>query len=148
MYEKKRYNQMVFYWESCESGSMFNHLNKSINVFAESAANTHESSYAWYWDEGLRTFLGDLYSVNWMESKRQYVNSWLNLGSLQYRDVSCLRWLTWQNEARGRKHLEDQIGGWKPESRPEQCLSRASHCHVSQLRRLTFIISYSTLYAG
>mgnify|MGYP001791609351 CR=1 len=39
-----------------------------IAVYATTAANGHESSYACYWDEKRQTFLGDLYSVKWMEN--------------------------------------------------------------------------------
>lgn len=38
-----------------------------ILVFATTAANSEESSYACYYDDKLGTYLGDLYSVNWME---------------------------------------------------------------------------------
>ena len=39
----------------------------SILVFATTAANGRESSYACYWDKKRRTYLGDVYSVKWME---------------------------------------------------------------------------------
>ncbi|XP_030070292.1 legumain [Microcaecilia unicolor] len=67
MYQHKRYNKMVFYIEACESGSMMNHLPDNINVYSTTAANPHESSYACYYDEKRDTYLGDLYSVTWME---------------------------------------------------------------------------------
>ncbi|XP_039596891.1 legumain [Polypterus senegalus] len=67
MYEHKKYKKMVFYIEACESGSMMNHLANNINVYATTAANPHESSYACYYDEKRDTYLGDWYSVNWME---------------------------------------------------------------------------------
>jgi legumain len=68
MHENKQYKQMVFYVEACESGSMFAHLLASnINVFATTAANPDESSYACYYDEKRETYLGDVYSVMWME---------------------------------------------------------------------------------
>ena len=58
----------MFYVEACESGSMFDKLlPKNINVYATTAANSEESSYACYYDDNLQTYLGDLYSVNWME---------------------------------------------------------------------------------
>ena len=38
-----------------------------IAVFATTAANGRESSYACYWDSKRRTYLGDVYSVKWME---------------------------------------------------------------------------------
>lgn len=67
MYEHKMYQKMVFYIEACESGSMMRHLPADINVYATTAANPTESSYACYYDEKRSTYLGDWYSVNWME---------------------------------------------------------------------------------
>lgn len=61
------YQKMVFYIEACESGSMMRHLPSDINVYATTAANPTESSYACYYDEKRSTYLGDWYSVNWME---------------------------------------------------------------------------------
>ncbi|XP_062945542.1 legumain [Cynocephalus volans] len=67
MYKHRMYQKMVFYIEACESGSMMNHLPDNINVYATTAANPSESSYACYYDEERNTYLGDWYSVNWME---------------------------------------------------------------------------------
>ena len=36
-------------------------------VYATTASDAVESSYATYWDPLLQTYLGDVYSVNWME---------------------------------------------------------------------------------
>lgn len=36
-------------------------------MYATTAANGDESSYACYYDDQRETYLGDLYSVNWME---------------------------------------------------------------------------------
>ena len=59
---------MVIYIEACESGSMVEDLlPDDINVYATTASNAKESSYACYFDTKRRTYLGDLYSVNWME---------------------------------------------------------------------------------
>lgn len=41
--------------------------NMYFSVYATTAANSHESSYACYYDEKRDTYLGDWYSVNWME---------------------------------------------------------------------------------
>uniref|UniRef100_A0A5S6R4Q7 legumain n=1 Tax=Trichuris muris TaxID=70415 RepID=A0A5S6R4Q7_TRIMR len=69
MYERKRYGKMLIYVEACESGSMFHHtLPSDIEIFATTAANGHESSYACFYDKTLDTYLGDCYSVNWMEN--------------------------------------------------------------------------------
>ncbi|KAF7710754.1 hypothetical protein HF521_009626 [Silurus meridionalis] len=67
MRKNKKYKKMVFYIEACESGSMMKPLPNNIDVYSTTASNPHESSYACYFDETRNTYLGDLYSVNWME---------------------------------------------------------------------------------
>ncbi|XP_042145033.1 legumain-like [Ixodes scapularis] len=68
MHEQKAFGKLVFYPEACYSGSMFeNLLPDDINVYATTAANSDEKSYACYWDDSRKTFLGNLYSVNWMK---------------------------------------------------------------------------------
>lgn len=64
---KKKFKKMVLYIEACESGSMFENFPNNIEIFATTAANGEESSYACYYDDLRQTYLGDLYSVNWME---------------------------------------------------------------------------------
>ncbi|XP_051886244.1 legumain [Pristis pectinata] len=71
MHKHKKYAKMVFYIEACESGSMMVDLPEDINVFATTAANPEESSYACYYDELRQTYLGDVYSVVWMEDSDQ-----------------------------------------------------------------------------
>ncbi|KAL1435454.1 hypothetical protein MTO96_000129 [Rhipicephalus appendiculatus] len=60
---------MVIYVEACESGSMFADglLPNNVSVYATTAADPDESSYACYWDPIRQTYLGDVYSVKWME---------------------------------------------------------------------------------
>ncbi|XP_013404249.1 legumain-like [Lingula anatina] len=68
MYDKKKFAKMVLYIEACESGSMVaNLLPKNINVYATTASNPKESSYACFYDKERETYLGDVYSVKWME---------------------------------------------------------------------------------
>ena len=75
MHTTGMYGELVFYLEACESGSMFKNLPKNINIYATSAANAVESSWAAYCGSDARingkninSCLGDLYSVNWMEN--------------------------------------------------------------------------------
>ncbi|CAF3764313.1 unnamed protein product [Adineta steineri] len=69
MYNGKKYKQMAIYIEACESGSMLeNILPNNINIYATTASNAEESSYACYLDDKLATYLGDCYSVAWMEN--------------------------------------------------------------------------------
>ena len=80
MHDTKMYKEMVLYIEACESGSMFDKtLKDDINVYAVTAANAHESSWGTYCPpqdkvrgKSLRTCLGDLFSVNWMENADAY----------------------------------------------------------------------------
>ncbi|KAH7962126.1 hypothetical protein HPB52_014532 [Rhipicephalus sanguineus] len=68
MNKQKKFAKMTIYIEACESGSMFDGLlPENVNVYATTAANPDESSYACYWDDKRQTYLGDVYSVNWME---------------------------------------------------------------------------------
>jgi legumain len=68
MHSQNKYKQMVIYIEACESGSMVeNILPNNINVYATTASNAEESSYACYYDAKRQTYLGDVYSVVWME---------------------------------------------------------------------------------
>lgn len=69
MYENKKFSKLVFYLEACESGSMFyKKLKNNIDIYATTAANPYESSYACYYDKKRQTYLGDVYSVKWMEN--------------------------------------------------------------------------------
>ncbi|KAK2156796.1 hypothetical protein NP493_1940g00004 [Ridgeia piscesae] len=73
MYREKRYKQMVFYVEACESGSMFGiYFPKNINVYATTAAGEAEASFAIYYSNKYHTYLGDVYSVKWMEDSDAY----------------------------------------------------------------------------
>jgi len=62
------YKQLVFYLEACESGSMFSGLlPANVNIYATTASTPDQSSYACYWDPVRQAYLGDEYSVRWME---------------------------------------------------------------------------------
>jgi len=68
MFHHKLYAKLVFYIEACESGSMFKGLlDPKLNVFATTASNATTSSYACYYDPLRKTFLGDVYSIKWLE---------------------------------------------------------------------------------
>lgn len=69
------FGEMVFYLEACESGSMFPSLTSDQNVYAVTASNATQSSYAAYCGRpydvvdgvSIGSCLGDEFSVNWME---------------------------------------------------------------------------------
>jgi legumain len=76
MHSKKLYKRLVFYLEACESGSMFEgKLPKDTEIYATTAANPSESSWATYCSpddkingKSVGSCLGDEYSVNWLEN--------------------------------------------------------------------------------
>jgi len=76
MHSKKMYKKLVFYMEACESGSMFEGLLPTdMNIYVTTASNAKESSWGTYCPPDdkvngveLKSCLGDLYSVNWMEN--------------------------------------------------------------------------------
>jgi len=76
MHSEGKYKQMAFYLEACDSGSMFKKLPKGLNIYATTASNAKESSWATYCapkhdlvgGKHTGTCLADLYSANWMEN--------------------------------------------------------------------------------
>ncbi len=75
MHKEKKYKELVFYLESCQSGSMFHDLPPDINVFATTSAKCYQPSFACYWDHVIFAYLGDVYSVKWLEdSDRENLN--------------------------------------------------------------------------
>nr|GEZ39979.1 vacuolar-processing enzyme-like [Tanacetum cinerariifolium] len=69
------YKSLVFYLESCESGSIFEGLLPlGLNIYATTASGPREDSWSTYCPEDYPsippeydTCLGDLYSISWME---------------------------------------------------------------------------------
>jgi len=76
MHSKNMYKKLVFYLETCESGSMFQGMT-TPNVYALSASNPTESSWGYYCSsstggssvngKSIGSCLGDLFSIAWME---------------------------------------------------------------------------------
>ncbi|KAL1130442.1 hypothetical protein AAG570_011690 [Ranatra chinensis] len=67
MASRSQFSKMILYIEACFSGSMFDDLlDDDLNIFALTAADPHESSYACYYDAKRQTYLGDVFSVNWL----------------------------------------------------------------------------------
>ncbi|KAH9371506.1 hypothetical protein HPB48_017495 [Haemaphysalis longicornis] len=72
MHEQKKYHKIIFFIEACFSGSMFESLlPNNISAYVMTAAHAHEVSWACYYDEYRDAWLGDSFSVNWMEDADQ-----------------------------------------------------------------------------
>ncbi|CAN1299017.1 Vacuolar-processing enzyme [Linum perenne] len=69
------YKSMVIYLEACDAGSMFDGmLPNDTNIYAMTASNPSENSYAFYCPDDdpspppdYNTCLGDLFSISWLE---------------------------------------------------------------------------------
>jgi len=73
MSDRKMFNKLTMYLETCESGSMFEDMNIP-GIYALSASNPTESSWGSYCGseanvngKSINSCLGDLFSVSWME---------------------------------------------------------------------------------
>lgn len=95
MHKTKMYKELVFYLEACFSGSMFEDLPTNLNIYATTAANNRQSSYAEFCPpledvvEGqhIGTCLGDEYSSQWMKHTEQQTNpNQINLHE-QYSEI-------------------------------------------------------------
>ena len=88
MHNQKRYGQMLWYVEACFSGSMFESLPADMNITAHTAANSEESSYACVFDDDIGVYLGDCWSLNWMNNTEQiYPRLYLETVEQQYKIV-------------------------------------------------------------
>ena len=74
MKDKSMFKELTFYLETCESGSMFPNLVAGENIYAVTASNATQSSYAAYCGseayvngKNIKSCMGDLFSINWME---------------------------------------------------------------------------------
>lgn len=85
MAERRAFKELVFYVEACEAGSMFEGiLEEDLGIYAVTAANASESSWATYCPDDFDDYasssgsiipnatylgvcMGDLFSVSWME---------------------------------------------------------------------------------
>ena len=67
MHTKGMYNKLLFYMESCYSGSMFDGLTDDLNVYVLTAANAVEPSYAQYCNiPKYKVCLSNEWSASWL----------------------------------------------------------------------------------
>jgi legumain len=72
MSQGKKYKQLVFYMEACEAGSMFNNvLASNLNIYATTASNPFQSSYACDYNSTYQAYLNDCYSINFLLNTEQ-----------------------------------------------------------------------------
>jgi len=90
MHNKGMFSQLVFYLEACESGSMFDGLlSKNGDVFATTASTPDQSSYAFYYNDTLSTYMADEYSIRWMQDSTENWDAYESLRK-QFQDVAAI----------------------------------------------------------
>ena len=69
-----------------------------VSVLAITAANPDQSSYACYYDDKLQTYLGDVFSVNWMQDSDKVLSRLHALVSgFGYTNLCCSMYGLLQN---------------------------------------------------
>ena len=89
MKNKKMYKNIIFYLESCYSGSMFNNINPDLNVYSITAASPNEQSLATYCypqdfvkGEEMHTCLSNEFTSNWLDDSDNRIISEENNNNL------------------------------------------------------------------
>jgi len=90
MRDNGMFSQLVFYLEACESGSMFDgQLSQKSGVFATTASTPDQSSYAFYYNDTLSTYMADEYSIRWMQDSTENWDAYESLLK-QFQDVAAI----------------------------------------------------------
>lgn len=96
MGKAKRFKQMVFYVEACESGSMFDNILTTPNVYALTASDPTTSSYACEFNNALDAYLNDCFSFNWMQAVRDndsgsqtFMQNYITTRNLTTESTAC-----------------------------------------------------------
>ncbi|TOF89117.1 hypothetical protein CGJ15_24685 [Vibrio parahaemolyticus] len=109
MHRNQQFKELTIYLEACESGSMFKDIPDDINVYGLSASNAVESSYACYLVDELHTFVGDVFSVKWMEDtdREDTINeTLLQQFLIVKKETTTSHVLQW-----GEKSLDQEVTG-------------------------------------
>ena len=87
MHNKNMYNNIIYYMESCYSGSIFEGINPDLNIYSITAASPKEQSMATYCfpDDNVKgvemhTCLSNEFTSNWLDDtdSRIYLNNNIN----------------------------------------------------------------------
>jgi len=143
MHDNNQYKQMLLYIEACEAGSMFfNILSSGINVLAVTASDPTHSSYAVYWDSSRQAYLGDVFSVNWMEDSdktppsTETVEQQVNI----VRDLTTTSAVcTYGDDSIQSEILSDFIGGKAEAKRAIAKAAREVHTDVVNSRDVDLV---------
>ncbi|KAL3309016.1 hypothetical protein Ciccas_012442 [Cichlidogyrus casuarinus] len=156
MSQMKRFKEFLIYIEACESGSLWEGYNLPDNVYATTAANSYESSYACFCDDPvIGMCMGDIYSVNWMNDTETH-STMNRTVEQQYEAVKQLTQKSHVTEFGDRKVASDDLEEFQGQTTckekndetiamlppPDQLDSRKAHLarHYQVLRRSNDVI--------
>ena len=96
MKSKKMYKNIIFYLESCYSGSMFNNIDPDLNVYSITAASPSEQSLATYCypqdfvkGQEMHTCLSNEFTSNWIDdSDNRFIFDKKNEGRNLSNDIN------------------------------------------------------------
>jgi len=117
MQQKRMFNELIFYMEACESGSMFPNLTHHGKIFAVTASNASESSWGTYCSphndvvkgKHMGTCLGDLFSVSWTEDADHGHLSKESIAE-QVKKVTKRTWASHVSTFGDKSFLDEAIG--------------------------------------
>jgi len=148
MSDAKMFKKLVFYLETCESGSMFEDMNIP-GVYAVSAANPTQPSWGTYCGrdakvngQSIGSCMGDLFSVSWMEDAEAQDITQETLGdqfeTLQTRVLKSQP-MQWSDTSFASDHVSDFMGSAaaQPDSTPasEGTSYNARHLNLGSMYR-------------
>ncbi|KAF5894078.1 legumain-like, partial [Clarias magur] len=67
MSRSRKFSKMVIYMLACHSGSMFEELRDTKNVYAVASCRPDEYSYAYSHDGKINVFLTDVFTFHWLQ---------------------------------------------------------------------------------
>lgn len=121
MKDKGLFGKFLIYIEACESGSIFQGYQiENLGIYATTAADATESSYAYYCDDeavvkgtNLGTCLGDEYSIRWMEDSDAVADFWQYTIGTQTDQVTQLVEGSRVQEFGDMTYRDDVIGNYQ-----------------------------------
>uniref|UniRef100_A0A8B9H5N4 Uncharacterized protein n=1 Tax=Astyanax mexicanus TaxID=7994 RepID=A0A8B9H5N4_ASTMX len=120
--------QMVIYIESCNSGSMLEHLPSNVQVYGVSAADPNNPSCACYLDKVRHAYIADEFSAHWLLhckmsdlTRTTFQNQFQYLRSQVKQSTPC----QYGNNILCQRFISDFLGC--PDSRTREAHARTAH---------------------
>uniref|UniRef100_A0A8B9H7W2 Legumain n=1 Tax=Astyanax mexicanus TaxID=7994 RepID=A0A8B9H7W2_ASTMX len=128
MANRQQFSEMVIYIESCNSGSMLEHLPSNVQVYGVSAADPNNPSCACYLDKVRHAYIADEFSAHWLLhckmsdlTRTTFQNQFQYLRSQVKQSTPC----QYGNNILCQRFISDFLGC--PDSRTREAHARTAH---------------------